>query len=325
MPPGALRREAGVNVMELGPFVVSLLYQGLATAAFLILCSIGLMIVLGMMNIINLAHGEIMMIGAYVSTILVGYGIPFFVTLPICFVAGCLVGLLIEQLFVRFLYDRLMSALVVTWGLGLILAQGALLIFGPFMPSIKSRSARSSTVTSPSRCISYSDCGGVRGAVRHALAVALDPGRPQGAGNHATAEMARAIGIDQRRMYSLTFAFGTGLAAFAGGALAPTTTIAPFMGAQFVAPAFITVVVGGTYNIITGTLFSAGALAAVKTPVGHVPRLLRRHRRPVRRGAAADSAVPQRAVQHPAVPVVVMKPLSLFLGPRTWGTAEPPV
>ena len=269
MPPGALRREAGVSVMELGPFLVSLLYQGFATAAFLILCSIGLMIVLGMMNIINLAHGEIMMIGAYVSTILVGYGVPFFVTLPICFIAGCLVGLLIEQLFVRFLYDRLLSALVVTWGLGLILAQGALLIFGPFMPSIKI----------PFGSIQYGD---FTFSVYQIFLIAVAFGAlfgmhwllrstPVGLKARATMqlpEMARAIGIDQRRMYSLTFAFGTGLAAFAGGALAPTTTIAPFMGAQFVAPAFITVVVGGTYNIITGTLFSAGALAAVKTPVG---------------------------------------------------------
>ena len=67
-------------------FVLSLLYQGLATAAFLILCSIGLMIILGMMNIINLAHGEIMMIGAYVATILASSGVPFFATLPVCFV-----------------------------------------------------------------------------------------------------------------------------------------------------------------------------------------------------------------------------------------------
>ena len=255
--------------MDSVPLLVSLLYQGLSTAAFLILCSIGLMIILGMMNIINLAHGEIMMIGAYVSTILVSSGVPFFVTLPVCFFAGCLAGYLIEQLFIRFLYDRLMSALVVTWGLGLILAQGTLMVFGPFMPSIKI----------PFGSIQYGD---FTFSIYQIFLIVVAFGSllglhyllhktPVGLKTRATMqlpEIARTIGIDQHRMYSLSFSFGAGLAAFAGGVLAPTTTIAPFMGAQFVAPAFITVVVGGAHNIITGTLYSASALTAVKTPVG---------------------------------------------------------
>ena len=81
-------------------------------------------------------------------------------------------------------------------------------------------------------------------------------------------EIASTIGINRKKMFSITFAFGAGLAALAGGVLAPTTTIAPFMGTQFVAPAFITVVVGGATNIITGTLYSAGSLAAIRTPIG---------------------------------------------------------
>lgn len=255
--------------MDLASFLVSLLYQGLATAAFLILCSIGLMVILGMMNIINLAHGEIMMIGAYVSAILAGSGVPFFATLPVCFIVGCLAGFLIELLFIRFLYDRLLSALVVTWGLGLILAQGALLIFGPFMPSIKI----------PFGSVQYGD---FTFSVYQMFLIAVAFGAlfglhyllhktPVGLKARATMQqpdVARTIGIDERRMYSLTFSFGAGLAAFAGGVLAPTTTIAPFMGTQFVAPAFITVVVGGAHNIITGTFFSASALTVVKTPVG---------------------------------------------------------
>ena len=227
------------------------------------------MIVLGMMNIINLAHGELMMIGAYVSTILVSSGVPFFATLPVCFVAGCLAGLLIEKLFIQFLYDRILSALVVTWGLGLILAQGTLLIFGPFMPSIKI----------PFGSVQYGD---FTFSVYQMFLIAVAFGAlwilyrllhktSMGLKARATIqqpEIARTIGIDQRSMYSLTFSFGAGLAAFCGGVLAPTTTIAPFMGTQFVAPAFITVVVGGAYNVITGTLFSAGALTLVKTPAG---------------------------------------------------------
>ena len=123
--------------MEIAPLIISLVYQALTAGAFLVLCSIGLMIVLGMMNIINLAHGEIIMIGAYVASLLVTEGLPFFLTLPVCFLVGVLVGLVIEFLFIRYLYSRILSALVLTWGLGLIIAQGALLIYGPFLPSIK--------------------------------------------------------------------------------------------------------------------------------------------------------------------------------------------
>ncbi len=255
--------------MEIAPLIISLVYQALTAGAFLVLCSIGLMIVLGMMNIINLAHGEIMMIGAYVASLLVTEGLPFFLTLPVCFLVGVLVGLVIEFLFIRYLYSRILSALVLTWGLGLIIAQGALLIYGPFLPSIKI----------PFGSIEY---GGFTYSIYQlflifiaALLVTLIYFVLQktelGLKARATMqnpEIASTIGINKKKMFSITFAFGAGLAALAGGVLAPTTTIAPFMGTQFVAPAFITVVVGGATNIITGTLYSAGSLAAVRTPIG---------------------------------------------------------
>ena len=255
--------------MEIAPLIISLVYQALTAGAFLVLCSIGLMIVLGMMNIINLAHGEIMMIGAYVASLLVTEGLPFFLTLPFCFLVGVLVGLVIEFLFIRYLYSRILSALVLTWGLGLIIAQGALLIYGPFLPSIEI----------PFGSIEY---GGFTYSIYQlflifvaALLVALIYFILQktelGLKARATMqnpEIASTIGINNKKMFSITFAFGAGLAALAGGVLAPTTTIAPFMGTQFVAPAFITVVVGGATNIITGTLYSAGSLAAIRTPIG---------------------------------------------------------
>jgi branched-chain amino acid transport system permease protein len=255
--------------MEIAPLITSLVYQALTAGAFLVLCSIGLMIVLGMMNIINLAHGEIMMIGAYVASLLVTEGLPFFLTLPFCFLVGVLVGLIIEFLFIRYLYSRILSALVVTWGLGLIIAQGTLLIFGPFLPSIKI----------PFGSIEY---GGFTYSVYQlflilvavllvAMIYFLLQKTELGLKSRATMqnpEIASTIGINKKKMFSITFAFGAGLAALAGGVLAPTTTIAPFMGTQFVAPAFITVVVGGATNIITGTLYSAGSLAAIRTPIG---------------------------------------------------------
>jgi urea transport system permease protein len=82
------------------------------------------------------------------------------------------------------------------------------------------------------------------------------------------AAMAKALGVDTDRIYLLTFSLGAGLAGFSGALFAPTVSIAPFMGQQFVAPAFITVVVGGATNVIAGALGSSILLSLVKTPVG---------------------------------------------------------
>lgn len=82
------------------------------------------------------------------------------------------------------------------------------------------------------------------------------------------AEMAKNLGVRTGRIYTLTFSFGAGLAGLSGALLAPTATIAPFMGQQFVAPAFITVVVGGAGNVIAGAVGSSIILAGVKVPIG---------------------------------------------------------
>jgi branched-chain amino acid transport system permease protein len=82
------------------------------------------------------------------------------------------------------------------------------------------------------------------------------------------AAMARALGVDTDRIYLLTFSLGAGLAGMSGALLAPTTSIQPFMGQQFVAPAFITVVVGGASNVIAGAVGSSLLLSLVRTPVG---------------------------------------------------------
>ena len=84
------------------------------------------------------------------------------------------------------------------------------------------------------------------------------------------AAMARALGVDTERIYMLTFSLGAGLAGFSGALFAPTVSIAPFMGQQFVAPAFITVVVGGATNVIIGAVGSSLLLSLVRTPIGFV-------------------------------------------------------
>ncbi len=255
--------------MEVLPLVLSLLYQFATGAAFFFLAAVGLIIVLGMMNIINLAHGELMMIGAYTATITYHAGVPFWLSVVLAFFVTAAFGAALELTIVRRFYGRELGALVVTWGISLVLGQGTLLFFGPFMPSIKIPGGSFSYGN-----FSFSAYWLILVLISLLLVLALwwlynrTAHGLQAKATMQNAEMAKSLGVRTARIYTLTFSLGAGLAGFSGALLAPTVTIAPFMGQQFVAPAFITVVVGGATNVIAGAVGSSALLAAVKTPVG---------------------------------------------------------
>jgi len=255
--------------METVYLALSFLYQVGTNGAFLLLCALGLIVILGMMNIINLAHGELMMMGAYVATMGFQAGLPFAVCVILAFLAVGAFGAVLERLVIRRFYGRELSALVITWGISLVLAQGTLLVFGPFMPSI---TIPKGAFDAGPYTMSHYWLGMI--AISALLVVALwwlYQKTRFGLMARATmqsAEMARALGVRTDRVYTLTFAMGAGLAGLSGALLAPTTSIAPFMGQQFVAPAFITVVVGGAANVIVGAVGSSVLLSLVKTPIG---------------------------------------------------------
>lgn len=249
--------------------LVSILYQFGTNSAFLLLCGLGLIVILGMMNIINLAHGELMMLGAYAATTAVQYGLPFPVAVILAFFAVAIFGAVLERLIVRRFYGRELGALVVTWGISLMLSQGTLLLLGPFMPSIQI----------PEGSIAFGQYSfSVYWLALIAVCVAVvivlwwlynrTTLGMQARAVMQNPDMARSLGVNTDRIYMLTFSLGAGLAGFSGALLAPTTSIMPFMGQQFVAPAFITVVVGGATNVIAGAVGSSLLLSLVRTPVG---------------------------------------------------------
>jgi branched-chain amino acid transport system permease protein len=222
-----------------------------------------------MMNIINLAHGELMMLGAYAATTAVQYGLPFPVAVIVAFFAVAIFGAILERLIVRRFYGRELGALVVTWGISLMLSQGTLLLLGPFMPSIQI----------PEGSIAFGQYSfSVYWLALIAVCVAVvivlwwlynrTTLGMQARAVMQNPDMARSLGVNTDRIYMLTFSLGAGLAGFSGALLAPTTSIMPFMGQQFVAPAFITVVVGGATNVIAGAVGSSLLLSLVRTPVG---------------------------------------------------------
>jgi len=255
--------------METLAVVASVFYQFGTNGAFLLLSGLGLIVILGMMNIINLAHGELMMLGAYAATVVYQRGVPFPVAALVAFVVVALVGAVLERSIVRRFYGRELGALVVTWGISLILSQGTLLVLGPFMPAIPIPGG-SIALGLYSFSVYWLMLIGV--CVGVVLALAWLYNRTtfglQARATMQNAAMARALGVNTDRIYMLTFSLGAGLAGFSGALLAPTTSIMPFMGQQFVAPAFITVVVGGATNVIAGAVGSSILLSLVRTPVG---------------------------------------------------------
>lgn len=244
---------------------VAFLYQFADNFAFLILCAVGLTIIFGMMGIINLAHGELIMIGAYTTVATAHAGIP----LPAAMAAGAacaaLVGWILERLIIRHLYGRPLDSIIATWGISLIISQGMLVLVGPTMPGI----------STPFGSVAV---GGLTFSIYRILLIMVATAilgilyvifMHTRYGTYARAtiqapDIARALGLNTRWIYSVTFAFGAGLAGLTGALYAPTMTLAPNMGGGFVVPAFVTVIVGGA-DVLIGTAPAAGVLSAVQS------------------------------------------------------------
>ena len=243
-------------------------YQYLDNIGFLILAASGLIIIFGMMGVINMAHGELMMIGAYITAFAYYAGVPAPLAILLAGLGSGIAGIILERLVIRYFYKQLLSSLVVTWGLSLILSQGFLLVFGP------------SILNMPTPFGNFpidEQTFGIYRLVLFGISVAMIAGvwalftfTRFGTNARATMEnpgMADALGVNTRNVYALTFGLGSAMGGIAGGMFAMTATISPFFGINYTPLAFITVVVGGGANVITGLLASVLALAGVQTAV----------------------------------------------------------
>jgi urea transport system permease protein len=243
----------------------SYFYQFADVFAFLILSSAGLAIVFGMMGVINMAHGEFIMCGAYVTVGMVNLGLPL-VLAQLCgaLVAGVL-GVLVEVLIIRRFYQRPADTLLATWGLSLVVTQGTLLLIGSTVQGIGTPPGSFTLgeyTFSTYRMILF----GASLAVLAFIYIVFMRTR-FGVLARATmqhASMARALGVRVNWVYALSFGLGTGLAGLCGGLYAPTMTMLPTMGATFVVESFVTVVIGGA-NVLLGTAPAGIFLAIIRT------------------------------------------------------------
>ncbi len=243
----------------------SMLYQFGDAFAFLVIASAGLAVIFGMMGVINLAHGEFIMCGAYVTAAASRAGL----WLPLAMLAGALVagliGMLLERLVIRHLYHRPLDSIVATWGISLIATQGVLILFGSTMQGIGTPLG-SLQIGS----LSYSIYRLILMLSAAALLISLYLlfyRTRYGVIARATIQkpsMARALGVNTPRIYTLTFGLGAALAGLAGGLYSPTMTLVPTMGSTFIVESFVTVVVGGA-DIFVGAAPAAALLAVVRT------------------------------------------------------------
>ena len=242
----------------------------LQSVALLVIISIGLAVVFGMMGIINLAHGEFLMLGAFFTLAGVRAGLNLWVAMLVASLAVGLVGLVVERLLIQHLYGRLAATMLATWGLSLILVQVVVLVFGSSTQGIP-------TPLGSFRVGSYSVSWYALVLIAAAVALlALVYGvftrtRYGTMARAATQlpQMASALGINTKRINMTTFAFGAALAGAGGALLAPLAGVVPSMGQAYVGRAFMTVVVGGP-GVLTGTASASGILGGVGEVVANL-------------------------------------------------------
>jgi branched-chain amino acid transport system permease protein len=236
--------------------------------AFLALTSAGLAVVFGMMRVINLAHGEFVMIGGYTTIACAKAGINvYFAMLVVAPLVVGILGLLVERLVVRQLYGRMIDTMLATWGLSLLMVGIVTFIFG--------NTAVSVPAPIPGYELGEFQMGGynlfiIGIATLLILCMWLVMRFTRlglvARGAMQSADVASSLGYDPKRVYMWTFTVGAALSGLAGGVLAPLTGLLPSSGGAYIAKAFITVITGGA-AVITGTLSSSVIFGAINQVV----------------------------------------------------------
>jgi urea transport system permease protein len=262
------------------------LFRGISLGSVLLVVAIGLAITFGLMGIINMAHGELIAVGAYTTYVIqnifatglnlspfgISISIPgmnfpagsmgmyFVVALPASFLAAALVGLLLERAVIQFLYRRPLESLLATWGISLVLQQLLRLIFGANNVQVSSPSWLSGNWTVNDVVFGWNRVFVIGFAALIIVVTWLVLNKTSlGLLIRAVMQnrnMAACMGVRTERVNMMTFAFGCGLAGLAGAFLSQIGNVGPSLGQSYIVDAFMTVVVGGVGNIL-GTVISA--------------------------------------------------------------------
>jgi branched-chain amino acid transport system permease protein len=237
-------------------YFLVVLFQIVGTVGNLALISVGLAVIFGMMRVINLAHGEFIMLGGFAAIFSVQAGVNIWIAM---------LGIVVERLIMRRLYGRMVDTMLASWGLSLLLIGLATTFFGNRVVGIAapvgsfhigaySLGAYDFVLTGVALVVFAGGYALLRFTQAGLIARATMQNR----------EMASSLGIEPSRVYAITFAVGAGLSGLAGGLLAPISGVLPTMGVAYVAKAFITVITGGA-SVIVGTALSSALLGSINT------------------------------------------------------------
>ncbi len=248
---------------------------GISLGSVLLLAAIGLAITFGVMGVINMAHGEMVMLGAYTTFVVQEvirtsapglFDASLFIALPLAFLVAAIAGLIIERVVIRPLYGRPLETLLATWGVSLILQQSVRMIFGPTNREVGNPSWASGAFELGQMSITYNRLWLVLFALAVFAALYLLLNKTWfGLQLRAVTQnrrMASAIGIKTPWIGALTFAVGSGIAGIAGVGLSQIDNVSPDLGQSYSIDSFMVVVFGGVGNL-WGTLVAAMTLGIV--------------------------------------------------------------
>ena len=262
------------------------IFRGFSLGSILLVSALGLAITFGLMGVINMAHGEMIAVGAYTTYVVENVfrdGLPlsplgisitlpglhlsgwmfqtyFVFAIPLSFLTGALAGLALERLVIRFLYRRVLESLLATWGVSLIMQQLFRLVFGANNVQVNSPSWLLGNFTVSDVILGYNRIFVIVFAILIVLGTwMLLTKTPLGLFIRAVIQdrdMAACMGVPTQRVNMLTFAFGSGLAGLAGAFLSQIGNVGPSLGQSYIIDSFMTVVVGGVGSV-AGTVVSA--------------------------------------------------------------------
>jgi len=255
---------------------VETVFQGASLASILLLMALGLAIVFGLMGVINMAHGELMALGAY-STFVVQnvfrarwpewFDAYFVVALPVSFVVAALVGIVLERGVIRRLYGRPLETLLLTWGASLIIQQGLRLWFGAANVDVSSPSwlsggfALMTGLTLPFNRLFIIALASVSVAGMYWLLFRTDRGLTIRAVTQNRG-MSSCLGVRAGVVDAVTFGLGAGLAGLAGAALTQIGNVGPSLGQNYIVDSFMVVVTGGVGKL-AGTILAAAGIGGL--------------------------------------------------------------
>jgi len=277
----AAREAAGQAIRRIDRWglltrTVETLFQGASLASILLLMALGLAVVFGLMGVINMAHGELMALGAYATFVVQNWfraawpervDLYFVVALPVAFLVAAAVGLVLERGVIRLLYGRPLETLLLTWGASLIIQQGLRLWFGAANVDVSAPRWLSGGVpvmvglTLPYNRVFIIGLATVSVGAMYWLLFRTSAGLRIRAVTQNRA-MSSCLGVRAGLVDATTFAFGAGLAGLAGCALTQIGNVGPSLGQNYIVDSFMVVVTGGVGKL-AGTILAAAGLGGL--------------------------------------------------------------